>query len=86
MTWNTIRFIIAIAFAIFVIVLMIYVRYLEHKLHSLQNKISRASKEHSNEHLISLILCKILTDTGMTEEEIEAKVNAELSKIEKERR
>lgn len=79
MTWNTIRLIIAIAFACLALILILYVRYLERKL-------DLASKKHSTEHIVGMILCKLLIDSGMSEREIQDKVNAELSKISKERR
>lgn len=79
MTWNTIRLIVAIAFACLALILILYVRYLEHKL-------DLASKKHSTEHIVGMILCKLLIDSGMSEREIQDKVNAELSKISKERR
>ena len=79
MTWNTIRLIIAIAFACLALILILYVRYLERQL-------DLASKRHSTEHIVGMILCKLLIDSGMSEREIQDKVNAELSKISKERR
>ena len=79
MTWNTIRLIIAIAFVCLALILILYVRYLERKL-------DLASKKHSTEHIVGMILCKLLIDSGMSEREIQDKVNAELSKISKERR
>ena len=79
MFYNTIRLIIAITFAILVLILISYVKYLERKM-------ELSSKQRSKEHVVGMILCKILVESEMSEQEIQSKVNAELSKISKERR
>ena len=79
MTWNTIRLIVVCVFAVASLLLMLYTRHLERQL-------DLASKRHSTEHVVGMILCKLLVDSGMSEQEIQDKVNAELSKISKERR
>lgn len=81
MTWNTIRLIIAIATFIFVLILLGYTRHLERKL-------QQTHQMRFTEHMVGMILCKLLVEKGMSEGEIESKVNAELSKMksQKERR
>ena len=86
MTWNSIRLLVACAFGIASLLLLLYAKYLEAKTRFLENKMKEATKQHVTEHMVGMILCKLLVDSGMSEKEIENRVNAELSKISKERR
>lgn len=79
MTWNTVRTIITIIFVCLSLMLILYTKHLERKL-------TIISKKKSIEQTIGMILCKILTDLGMSEQEIQNRINAELYKISQERR
>lgn len=86
MTWNSIRLLIVCTFGIASLLLLLYAKYLEAKTRFLENKMKEAAKQNVTEHMVGMILCKLLVDSGMSEKEIENRVNAELSKISKERR
>lgn len=79
MTWDTVRTIITIVFTGLVLMLILYTKHLEHRL-------AAVSKKQSVEQTIGMILCKILTDLGMSEQEIQRRINVELFKLSKERR
>ena len=86
MTWFSIRLLVACAFGLASLLLLLYAQYLEAKTRFLENKMKAAAKQNVTEHMVGMILCKLLVDSGMSEKEIENRVNAELSKISKERR
>ena len=90
-SWNTIRAIVAIAFFILVVFLLIYSRVLEKKCFFLQQMLKSVSKNDNTKQLayeqrLNAILIQIIIEKGMSPQELEERVSSEIVKQRKERR